>query len=523
MRRICLYLALLAALLCGLTLTAQAAGPAGSISVSFYSETGGAYQSAVEADRVQLTLNGTSLTPDGVPALVQYVDGDGRTLVPVRLVSEALSAEVLWVAETRQVIILKGEDTIVLTLGSAQASINGVITDLPGQVPACAVKYNGLESTMVPLRFVSEALEAQVGWDNDTFTAAIQVQDVSTYPEPSVSPSPSPSVTPEPSPTPSPEPPAEPAEGDLGRVVSIENDDNAQSLFIATDHVPQIAVTDLGDRVAVDLLGAAIEPASGAVLVENEIITSVRFALHEDDAVTAGYPHAVRFVLDLTDGSTYQTNVTVEAETGGVRITSYNTAAPEEPSEPRPTIDPSKKTVVIDSSHGGSASGACYEDILEKDLTLPMSLKLRDLLQEMGYNVVMTRDEDVYMTLTERCQVANEIGADVFVSIHCNALENNTSYQGLFTFYSTGSTLGQRLAQYVQTAAAASTGTIDRGIQNNSDYTVLIKTTMPAILVETGFMSNHTELMNLCDDAYQTRMAQGIAQGIDQYFRASGR
>ena len=127
------------------------------------------------------------------------------------------------------------------------------------------------------------------------------------------------------------------------------------------------------------------------------------------------------------------------------------------------------------------------------------------------------------MTLTERCQVANEIGADVFVSIHCNALENNTSYQGLFTFYSTGSTLGQRLAQYVQTAAAASTGTIDRGIQNNSDYTVLIKTTMPAILVETGFMSNHTELMNLCDDAYQTRMAQGIAQGIDQYFRASGR
>ena len=532
MRRICLFFALLTALLCGLAITAQAAGPAGSIPVRVYSEAEGVYQDTVEADLVSLTLNGNPLTPDGVPALIQYVDGDGRTLVPVRLVSEALDAEVLWVAETRQVIILKGEDTIVLTLGSAQASINGVLTDLPGQVPAGAVKYNGLESTMVPLRFVSEALDAQIEWDNDTFTAAIQVRDVSPFPEPTPSPSvsptpePSPSLSPTPEPTASPEPtpspsPEPPAEGDLGRIVSIESDDNAQSLFLATDHVPQVAIADLGDRVAVDLLGATIEPASGAVLVENEVITSVRFALHEDDAVSAGYPHAVRFVIDLKEGSTYTKNITVETETGGVRITSYNTAVPEEPSEPLPTIDPSKKTVVIDPGHGGSASGACYEDILEKDITLPMSLKLRDILEEMGYNVVMTRDEDVYMTLTERCQVANSIGADIFVSIHCNALENNTSYQGLFTFYSTGSTLGQRLAQFVQTAAAGSTGTIDRGIQNNSDYTVLIQTDMPAILVETGFISSHEELMNLCDEDYQALMAQGIAEGIDLYFRST--
>ena len=100
----------------------------------------------------------------------------------------------------------------------------------------------------------------------------------------------------------------------------------------------------------------------------------------------------------------------------------------------------------------------------------------------------------------------------------CRALAAN-DYRALTA--STGSTLGQRLAQFVQTAAAGSTGTIDRGIQNNSDYTVLIQTDMPAILVETGFMSSHEELMNLCDEDYQALMAQGIAEGIDLYFRST--
>ncbi|WP_143382883.1 copper amine oxidase N-terminal domain-containing protein, partial [Flavonifractor sp. An92] len=188
MKRTCLFLFLLFALFSALAVTAQAAGPAGTLSVRFYNETTGAYSGETTTDRVLLTLNGEDLVPDGVPALIQYVNGDGRTLVPVRLVSEALDAEVLWVAETRQVIVLKDSDTIVLTLGSSKATINGVTTDLPGGVPAGAVKYNGLESTMVPLRFVSEALGADVGWDNDTFTASITTQAVTPTPTPTPTP-----------------------------------------------------------------------------------------------------------------------------------------------------------------------------------------------------------------------------------------------------------------------------------------------------------------------------------------------
>ena len=95
------------ALLAGL-LSAWAAGPAGTLSVYFYDETAQRYGELTQTDRVSLTLDGSPLTPDDVPALVQYPVGqNGRTLVPVRLIAERLGASVTWVPETRQVILLR--------------------------------------------------------------------------------------------------------------------------------------------------------------------------------------------------------------------------------------------------------------------------------------------------------------------------------------------------------------------------------------------------------------------------------
>ena len=131
------------ALLAGL-LSAWAAGPAGTLSVYFYDETAQRYGELTQTDRVSLTLDGSPLTPDDVPALVQYPVGqNGRTLVPVRLIAERLGASVTWVPETRQVILLREESTIVLTLGSATALVNGQAMELPGGVPAGVVKSGG--------------------------------------------------------------------------------------------------------------------------------------------------------------------------------------------------------------------------------------------------------------------------------------------------------------------------------------------------------------------------------------------
>ena len=163
MRRVLLCLMTLLLVLTGLA-SAGAAGPAGVLTVRFYDEAAGRYGGLTDTDRVNLTLDGMALYPLDVPALVQYPEGqNGRTLVPVRLIAENLGASVTWVPDTRQVILQKGADTIVLTLGSAQALVNGQAVTLPDGIPAGVVKWEGKESTMVPLRFVSEQLGAQLG------------------------------------------------------------------------------------------------------------------------------------------------------------------------------------------------------------------------------------------------------------------------------------------------------------------------------------------------------------------------
>lgn len=107
MRRVLSFLFLLC-LLTGLA-AAQAAGPAGTLSVRFYDESAGCYGALTDTDRVNLTLDGAALYPLDVPALVQYPAGqNGRTLVPVRLIAESLGASVTWVPDTRQVILQKG-------------------------------------------------------------------------------------------------------------------------------------------------------------------------------------------------------------------------------------------------------------------------------------------------------------------------------------------------------------------------------------------------------------------------------
>lgn len=94
-------------------------------------------------------------------------------MVPVRLISEKMGAAVRWLADTNEVAITLGESTVQLKIGSAQAQVNGEPVTLYDGIPAMVAKYNGIERTMVPLRFVSEQLGAQVGWVQENYTATI--------------------------------------------------------------------------------------------------------------------------------------------------------------------------------------------------------------------------------------------------------------------------------------------------------------------------------------------------------------
>lgn len=211
------------------------------------------------------------------------------------------------------------------------------------------------------------------------------------------------------------------------------------------------------------------------------------------------------------------------------------------------------KTIVIDPGHGGKDPGALGRGTLqEKAIVLSISEKLREVLTRKGYTVLMTRDANRYIPLKQRTAFATQHKADLFLSIHANA-SKNTKAKGIETYYlsvtstdkasadtaarenadsgysiqeletllkgiiqESKSEDSKRLARHVQQALVQATGGVDRGVKH-ARFVVLIGTNVPAILIETGFISNPTEGRKLATSAYQHKIATAIAQGIERF------
>jgi len=183
--------------------------------------------------------------------------------------------------------------------------------------------------------------------------------------------------------------------------------------------------------------------------------------------------------------------------------------------------------VYVDPGHGGSDTGASSGGIQEKDLNLSLSKKVRDVLQNMGYTVVMSRDDDSFPNLSDRAQEANKIGADIFVSIHHNAFNGNAN--GIETFYynengNTDNPLAnddkriknsRELAESIQSELINETGANDRGVKR-ANFHVLRETEMSSVLVEGGFIDNAIERAKLVLDSYQQKLANAISKGINR-------
>lgn len=181
-----------------------------------------------------------------------------------------------------------------------------------------------------------------------------------------------------------------------------------------------------------------------------------------------------------------------------------------------------KKVIMIDSGHGGNDPGCIKEnpdkDIYEKDVNLAIAKKLKPILEANGYEVIMTRENDTSLGLDERVALSNEKHPDLFVSIHQNALENDTTSNGIEThYYDLPSLDSKLLAQNIQRFIVESTSARDRGTCNDSDLYVLKNNSVPSCLVETGFLSAAEEGHKLLDSEYQEKIAQGIAKGIQSY------
>lgn len=194
------------------------------------------------------------------------------------------------------------------------------------------------------------------------------------------------------------------------------------------------------------------------------------------------------------------------------------------------------KVIVVDPGHGNTAANGVVDPgtqgqttgIQEKDINLDIALKLRTLLTDMGATVVMTHSGETAMNLYDRAAVAGSSHADLFISIHANSNAKQT-YCGHTTYFyapldnlllAPQREIRLRLARTVQTELVKIGGRADLGVKE-SNFVVIRETACPSILVETAFLSNPEEELLLAGGAYRQQLAQGLANGLRQYFSAS--
>src|SRR5437870_1397269 len=168
-------------------------------------------------------------------------------------------------------------------------------------------------------------------------------------------------------------------------------------------------------------------------------------------------------------------------------------------------------TVVIDAGHGGHDRGGIPgQKIAEKDMTLDVAQRLRNVLAASGYHVVMTRDSDVFVPLPTRVAIANSYRNAIFVCIHFNATKRMGA-GGIETYFYSRDSL--QLASAIHSYVAGGAPSSNRGVRRRGFY-VLRKTNIPAVLVECGFLTNPTEAAYAGSASYRQKLAEEIAAGV---------
>jgi len=184
-----------------------------------------------------------------------------------------------------------------------------------------------------------------------------------------------------------------------------------------------------------------------------------------------------------------------------------------------------RPTVVIDAGHGGSDQGARAKTPFceEKRVCLQTARLIKKYLDQLGYHVVMTRNTDAFTSLPRRVEIAQASSANIFVSIHFNSARNITAH-GIEIFFhedkekKARGSLSKRLASSILSPLIRRTSAHSRGIKKGNFY-VIRETSMPAVIVEGGFISNFDERSQLRLVEYQEKIARGVVEGIDTYFK----
>ncbi|KAF4323848.1 hypothetical protein G195_003017 [Phytophthora kernoviae 00238/432] len=391
-------------------------------------------------------------------------------MVPIRVISESLGYGVDWKQATSTVTISKDNTAMQMIVGQKTATVNGSNVNLD----APPLVKNG--TTLVPLRFI--------GSGNGTTTPPNSGNDGGGSDQ----------------------------EG-LVLVNGISFSDNRFLIATSGNTKPNVFTMTGPDRIVIDLPNTAFADSfsEGQALDSNQNgqlvvsgypdVSKIRYSLYSNS------PSTLRFVIDLSNAKGYD----VQSDSGLVMIDLNK----EGTTTPQPPVgNNGKKVVVVDAGHGNQDPGAIgVTGKKEKDFNLAMALKVEALLKkESNIDVVLTRSDDTFLALSERVKIAEKLKADIFISIHANS--GSAAANGVETYYTRSNS--KALATVMHKYLLQSSGLKDRGVKTASLH-VTRETTMPAVLLEAGFLSNKSDEAALFTESFQNSVAKGIVAGIKEY------
>lgn len=583
----------------------------------------------LKIDSPKVFVNGNEyILPDNVPAKLIGYNGNYRTMVPLRFVSEQLGMEVGWIGETMTATIDKPQqkikdityegsdkfpEIVIKTTGEVSTSsfflaggeVGGddrLIVDIPNAIldiqDQSILKENGLVNLDIYSREVKTITAEQSEYKTRLIVDVDRKKGHDIFYD------------------------KQKKELRIKLINSVQNikvDEiyNVDTVLIETEEAPAYNVTYLKDKVVVDVIDSLLKYNGEPSSINSEVIEGVRFSQFSPAGIYEPDDKISRVVVDLKE-NTSMDNVYVEnaenqiyvfvsgkplegidyykdsinlakleitANEKGEYLKEYNSAKNEIDlmlSKDNIILDPLKididdsivkyinvddkssneyynisiklaegtkfkdnsdgkitdkimfsftndkikesryrdKLIVIDAGHGGHDPGAVSPrlNVKEKDVNLEVSLKLKKLLENEGFKVYLTRDDDNYIGLYDRSTIANELKADAFISVHANAASRSSAEGAMVLYYPNDGRGNKVFADIMRDALVEGLNTPDKGIIQRPKLVVTRETKMPAVLLELGFLTNPREEKLLSQEDYRQKCAEATLKGIIKYF-----
>ncbi len=284
---------------------------------------------------------------------------------------------------------------------------------------------------------------------------------------------------------------------------------------------------DFSDKVSVQQLSqqlglTVVRRSASTVMLKNSANTVLLYSDPNGQAYVNCRPVGGAGGFESAGDTMYIPRETVGAIRASLRpnvVVQVSQNIPNPPSDPGHGGNRATGKVVIDAGHGGNDPGTNGHGANEKSINLALALAVSKILRQRGVDTVLTRSNDTFIELDDRCDIANRSGAKLFVSIHINASKkaSNRGHEVLVPDATSpkANLAAQDISKELTAAGMAPHGSgvrkDDRGLR------VLRHTDIPAVLVEVGFLSNSADAAIMTDRSRQQRIAEGIADGIIDY------